>query len=352
MSNTLRDLVATSFQYGKSGKGVLTSQEAYIRALGKHRSVISISSLEDNVFFFSDDHIFGYKVMPKTFVPGTTQFPMSVAPRECVPDGIISTIEQYIEVFHKGQRQITSIEELAVYLDNLKEDKGINWQPEHFPVGTVVVLGDYKRDGDYFTVCAGGNAEVEVTECIMNGPDSWLIRTDIWNESLKLYKSFNFSHITGIKSRGTGIVKIQTDRSKQRLINLKSDVTYEPLSKNRYYCRYFQELAMFLVYNSHLPKTLSVKPEFIHFFYNQSFVKKTGEGYSKVIDFDKKKAKRFIHQNINRWIKPMKVVCVEQEALRKQEAYEYFSSIEKDWDRDYNFEHNVSTTHDMAAIMA
>ena len=125
MSNTLRDLVATSYQFGKSGLGVLTTEQAYSRALGKWGSLVTIHSQRDNVFFFSDDHIFGYKVLPSSFVACTGTFPTTAVARECIPDGKIDTIEKYIEVYHKGERQIKTIEELVEFIDNEK------WVNEH-----------------------------------------------------------------------------------------------------------------------------------------------------------------------------------------------------------------------------
>lgn len=118
MTNTLQKLVATSFQFGKSGSGVLTTEQAYSRAMSKHFSLVTISSNKRNVFFFSDDHIFGYKVLPDDFVPCTGSFPTSVTPREDFPDGKIDTIEKYIELFHKGERQIKTVEELVALIDN------------------------------------------------------------------------------------------------------------------------------------------------------------------------------------------------------------------------------------------
>lgn len=118
MSNTLQNLVATSFKYSNSGLGVLTAEQAYNHARTIGYRLIVISSFKDNVFFFSDNHLFGYTVLPKHYVPCTGDFPTSVVPRESLLDGKIDTIKKYIEVFHTGQRQITSIEELAEFIDS------------------------------------------------------------------------------------------------------------------------------------------------------------------------------------------------------------------------------------------
>ena len=434
MTTTLRDLVATSFKYGKSGKGVLTTEQAYSRSILNNRSMVTISSYEDNVFFFSDDHIFGYKVLSDNFVPCSGGFPTNVSPRESVPDGKVDTIEKFIAIFHEGQRQITTIEELAEFIDSKNQDlnntsmkifdheehvydapmpvyenddpmpsmsnpdgsstgvslgqllydkertidalpigckltgpyegmgvvckitdetnletskegnemkpKEIKWQPQHFPVGTVAVLGGYKQVGEEYIFSENGNAEVTVTGCIQNGPDSYVIMTDIWCKHLEIFKGFNLDHVTGIKTRGTGPVIVKGYRGDIKpMINLKSEVSFRPLNKNRYFTRSVRELINYLVKTSILPKGLFIKEGFHDFFLSQSFVNKTSEGWNQVFDFDKKKAKRFIRQNINRWIEPMKEIRIKVTAAEKRDYEEYLKDMEDEWDRDFDNRH-------------
>lgn len=121
MSKTLQLLVASSFKNGKSGLGVLTTEQAQSRYYDNGRDLVTISSLKHNVFFFSDDHIFGYKILPESFVPCSGGFPVMVKPCTNVPNGAIDTLEKYIDYFHKNKRQITTIEELANFIDDLAE---------------------------------------------------------------------------------------------------------------------------------------------------------------------------------------------------------------------------------------
>ena len=120
MSKTLRDLVATSFKHGKEGLGVLNDHQA-LQYFANHgeRSLVTISSHKHNVFFFSDDHCFGYGVLPDDFVACTGRFPTKCEPRESIPNGIVDTLEKYIALYHVGERQITTIEELVELLDGL-----------------------------------------------------------------------------------------------------------------------------------------------------------------------------------------------------------------------------------------
>lgn len=359
MSNTLQKLIATSFKHGKNGKGVITSEEAATRAL-RTQTIVCISSMQDKVFFLTDDHCFGYSVLPKHYVPGTIMFPMNVTPRPGVEDGLIDTVEKYITVFENDHRQINTIEELVELIDSKnkylqhfdheehvydepvdsvpkKIKEKINWQPEHFPVGTVVILGDYQAVGDEFHFSSNGNARVTVIECVNNGPDNWLIRTDAWDPSIERFHSFNFDHITGIVSRGSGPVKIyKHHKSTEKMPNFKVLISNNPLNKNRFYSYDTRDIVNHLIRESGLIKNLYIHQGFYEFFYKQTFVHKTGSKWTVIIDFDKKKAKRFIRQNINRWIKPMKVVRIEERIARTLEEEEYYRDMEAEWDRDFD----------------
>lgn len=101
----------------RRNKGVLTSKEASDRAF-KIGTLITISSLKHKVFFFSDDHCFGYESLPKDFVPCTSSLPQFVVPRDKLPSGAIRNTEDFIKIFHDGDRQITSLKELSEFLNS------------------------------------------------------------------------------------------------------------------------------------------------------------------------------------------------------------------------------------------
>lgn len=100
----------------RRNKGVITSEEAAERAL-QINTLITISSLKHKVFFFSDDHCFGYNLLPKDFVPCTSSLPQFVVPRDRLPSGAIRSTEDYIKIFHDGEHQITSLKELSDFLN-------------------------------------------------------------------------------------------------------------------------------------------------------------------------------------------------------------------------------------------
>lgn len=99
---------------GQTVKGVLTTAEQNALArLGRSFQVID----NGKVWWFTDDYCMGVNLLPKEFVPSSTVQGCRVAPRAGLPEGYVNTAEDYILVFQKGERQITSIDELVTYLN-------------------------------------------------------------------------------------------------------------------------------------------------------------------------------------------------------------------------------------------
>lgn len=92
----------------------------------------------------------------------------------------------------------------------------------HFPIGTV------------FTFKVSGVDKVEhlasVRELVKNGPDSYLIYTDLPCE-LTDYRMINASHVTGIVRRGPGLAKIKIDRNTRH----QQDWEILPSSRTHHY---------------------------------------------------------------------------------------------------------------------
>lgn len=218
--------------------------------------------------------------------------------------------------------------------------KQINWQPEHFPVGTIAVLGNYEYVDGEFRTKEGGDAKIEVTGVSRNGLDSWLITSNISHKSFDMNHSFNFNHITAIIKRGNGPVKIDSNQTYSRPLNLKenlSRISDARMNKNRYYWYSSTSFLQYLTSFASFPKTAFIKEDFYDFFLKQSFVKKEPKDFFLFCSVDKKKAKRFIRQNINRWIMPMKEVRAEVKRLNDQEQEDYYRDMEKDFDANFEF---------------
>lgn len=69
------------------------------------------------VFWFTDDYTLGGSLLPKDFVSSSTHLPHEVSPREELPSGVVETVEDLINVYYKGKRQINTIDELVEYLN-------------------------------------------------------------------------------------------------------------------------------------------------------------------------------------------------------------------------------------------
>lgn len=92
----------------------------------------------------------------------------------------------------------------------------------HFPIGTI------------FTFKVGGVDKVEhlasVRELVKNGPDSYVIYTDLPCE-LTNYRIVNISHVTEIAVRGPGVAKISIDRKTKH----QDDWEMLPSSRTHYH---------------------------------------------------------------------------------------------------------------------
>jgi hypothetical protein len=69
------------------------------------KSIITISNLSTGQYFFTTDHCQEHGLGPD-WVPCTATLPMHVVPRPCVPDGIVRTKEDYVNVFYTDDTEI------------------------------------------------------------------------------------------------------------------------------------------------------------------------------------------------------------------------------------------------------
>jgi hypothetical protein len=95
-------------------RGVLNSEEQKLY-MSSTFGVQVIANQE--VFWFTDDCTLGGGLLPKDFVPSSTQVPHNVVLREDLPSGVVKSIEDLINVYYKGKRQINNIDELVEYLN-------------------------------------------------------------------------------------------------------------------------------------------------------------------------------------------------------------------------------------------
>jgi len=81
----------------------------FSRAIPTDRFTV-FSNLRDGTYFFSTSHHQPIEDGHAGFVPSTGGLPMSVVPRESVPDGVVRTIDEYIAVFHGDKTEIANPE--------------------------------------------------------------------------------------------------------------------------------------------------------------------------------------------------------------------------------------------------
>jgi hypothetical protein len=66
--------------------------------------IISISNTSTGEFFFSTDHC--QSNLGCEWVPCSILLPLAVEPRNGLKSGLVETIEEYLMIFHKGEKQI------------------------------------------------------------------------------------------------------------------------------------------------------------------------------------------------------------------------------------------------------
>lgn len=98
-------------------KGILTREEAQ-KFIEKNGYIFHVVDVNTNINFYTDSYTFGFKVLPKSFVPSMTSLPLTVTARDCVEQGIINTEEQFYAVFVYQETFVQSLDELLEKLNS------------------------------------------------------------------------------------------------------------------------------------------------------------------------------------------------------------------------------------------
>ena len=174
-------------RYLNNQKGVLTSDEALVRSLTK-KTLVCINNRDLKKFFFSDNHCFGYPILPKSWGSATCVFPMTVVARPGLEDGVIDTVEKFILVFEKDSTQITTFEELLDLVNNTELDtetsrqKHLKWCKER--ALKIVDSGDL--NGAFSSMVSDLNKEDETRGHIAIQLGMKMLMTGHLNTSLKM----------------------------------------------------------------------------------------------------------------------------------------------------------------------
>ena len=76
------------------------------------RITLKVNS-EKKVLIFTSFYLFGYQKLSEDWVSCSTQLPRRVVPRPSCPDGLITTIDKFLEIFYKDFVVIETLEDLV-----------------------------------------------------------------------------------------------------------------------------------------------------------------------------------------------------------------------------------------------
>lgn len=209
----------------------------------------------------------------------------------------------------------------------------MKFSTHHFPVGTVFEINENVRFGETRT-------EFTVTGIHRNGARSWVLETDTLRERTG-YAGYNIDHVKRIISRGTGEVKIieshdpnflasmQEDRQRmeiQRPVKVRlggEEVTLFTPRKRNYNTGSIQTLLMLECHRLGMTRANSLidYQRLISQVFLQTWCTHIRQDYIRITMVNKKRLRRWLKQNINRFLTPVKAV-LKAEDEEQREMYE------------------------------
>lgn len=177
-------------------------------------------------------------------------------------------------------------------------EKVIKFDFAHFPKGTIFLLKPefrYQFNGE--------DKEFEVSRIFQNGANSFVLQTTAWNDVIQQWYSFNISHVQRIVKRGHGEVLLNNSSPD---INLWQD--YRQIkSKTDYAVLNLTPFIQSMIYQ-HIPIQAYVDLDHaIEALKKQGFVRLNDKDvfYTNYL-INKKKFKKWLQKNANRFILPIK----------------------------------------------
>ena len=209
-------------------------------------------------------------------------------------------------------------------------------------MGTVVELAEYfiSTEGEvksYKMNDTDVSFQTTVMGIVKNGINSYCVVTNRWNKTTKNFESYNFSHISKIVKRSDGKIHIINHTNPYgKFRNMREELSSELMNSNEYHW-YFKDLLERYVIQQFLPNAFCyIKEGFYKEILLQSFVKKIVKEFPFTLhSANKKRLNRFIKQNINRWIMPMKDVRAMEKHQNEEWEKENFYDMVKDLKREY-----------------
>ena len=216
---------------------------------------------------------------------------------------------------------------------------GIKFGPGHFPAGTLFKANlCHTRAYDVVTWVA--------KQVIRNGPLSYVVETETFDEVCGINKAFHISHVTRIVKRGDGKLKMVDHSEFNAIGDFFKDAKEASIAMNIDVCLKTHYLTVhdgvsYTNLVSHKVKDMvpigtSVDMgRLMDALFNQTFVKRTTFVISKEFDWSrdyfiapKKRVDRWLKQNINRYLKKVKVAQDEyDDAINAAYNREYYDEF-------------------------
>lgn len=220
----------------------------------------------------------------------------------------------------------------------------------HFPVGTVFEI----KENVTFT---NPQTIYTVTGIYRNGARSWVLETDTLREHTG-YAGYNIDHVKRIISRGTGEVKITAGRREvdyqkvlredqqrmeiQRPVKVRlggEEVTLFTPRKRNYNTGSMQTLLMLECHrlgmthaNSWIDYQRLISQVFL-----QTWCTHVTQNYCQITMVNKKRLRRWLKQNINRFLTPMKAALKAED----EEQREFYEREMEESNREYEREQGL-----------
>lgn len=220
----------------------------------------------------------------------------------------------------------------------------------HFPVGTVFEINESVRFGKTQT-------EFTVTGIYRNGARSFVLETDTLREHTG-YEAYNIDHVKRIISRGTGEVKINGSRREvdyqkvlredqqrmeiQRPVTVRRDgeeVTVFTPRKRNYNTGSMQTLLMLECHRlgmTHANSWINYQ-RLISQVFLQTWCTHVTQNYCQITMVNKKRLRRWLKQNINRFLTPVKAVLKAED----EEQREFYEREMEESNREYEREQGL-----------
>lgn len=170
----------------------------------------------------------------------------------------------------------------------------------HFPVGTIVELGDIIRP---YTKASPIQT---VKSLVQNGPNSFLLIMEEYDEAMKMDYMFNIDHVVKIIKRGPGQPFIAEHNAGKRT-TYSNNVCFNTRvnkSKGQYLFYVSVQSPIYYIALEYVPKVSCIDIEaLIDYCVKYAGFKVVPDGFwGNIYIINKKKLRKFIRRNVNRFL--------------------------------------------------